>query len=137
METLRTETLPGGRRATYWLVVEKAPGRPSALTVGASPDEEALAVFSFREEALPFLCMQGLAEGWTVTEVGAEELISVLFDSRPARVALDPLPGPLGGKMVSLLSMERERFVTALLRRWWPAAVLPPHVGGGCMADDA
>jgi hypothetical protein len=122
METLKTEALPGGRRATYWLVVERGPGRPPALTVGTFPDEEALAVFSFREEALLFLSVQGLAGGWTVTEVGADELISVLLDSCPARVALDPLPGPLGGNMVGLLSMERERFLGGLLRKFWTLA---------------
>jgi len=96
METLKTEVFPGGRRATYWLIVERGRDRPAALTVGTSPELEALAVSSFREEALLFLSVQGFAEGWTVTEVATEELISVLLDSRPARVALDPLPGGSG-----------------------------------------
>jgi hypothetical protein len=63
METLRTEALPGGRRATYWLLIERGQDRPAAFTVGTFPDEEALAVFSFREEALLFLCVQGRAGG--------------------------------------------------------------------------
>jgi hypothetical protein len=125
METLRTEALPGGRRATYWLLIERGQDRPAAFTVGTFPDEEALAVFSFREEALLVLCVQGLAGGWTATEVGADELVSVLLDSCPARVALDPLPGPLGEKMVGLLSIERERFLGDLLRKRWPVAAAP------------
>jgi hypothetical protein len=117
METLKTETWSGRRRTTYWLIVERGPDLPVALTVGTVPDEEALAVFSFEEEALLFLSVQGLTEDWAVTEVAADELVSVLVDSCPNRVALDPLPGPLGGKMVGLLSMERERFLDSLVRR--------------------
>jgi hypothetical protein len=130
METLKTEASPGGRRAPYWLVVEWGPTRPEAFTVGDLPGEEALAVFSFEEEALLFLSVQGLTEGWAVREAAADELVSFLLDSRPARVALDPLPGPLGRKMVSLLSMERERFLSNLLRKRWPVGVLPRHVEG-------
>jgi hypothetical protein len=132
METLKSEAFHGGRRATYWLIVERGRVCPAALTVGTSSDEEALAIFSFREEALLFLSVQGLAEGWTVTEAKADELISVLLDSCPARVALDPLPGVLGGKMVGLLSEERERFLGDLLRKRWPAAArLRPVRGCG------
>ena len=130
METLKTEASHGGRRATYWLVVERGRDRPAVLTVGTSPEEEALAVFSFREEALLFLSGQGLAEGWPVTEVGADELISVLLDSCPARIALDPLPGVLGGKMVGLLSMEQERFLGDLLRKRWLVAARLRSVRG-------
>jgi hypothetical protein len=130
METLKTEALPGGRRATYWLLAERGPARPERFTVEDLPGEEALAVFSFEEEALLFLSVQGLEEGWAVRKIAADELVSVLLDSCPAGVAMDPLPGPLGGKMVSLLSMERERFLSDLLRKWWPVAVLPRHVGG-------
>jgi hypothetical protein len=60
METLKTEALPGGRRATYWLVVERGLDLPEALIVGDHPDEEALAVFSFEEEALLFLSVHSL-----------------------------------------------------------------------------
>jgi hypothetical protein len=130
METLKTEVFPGGRLATYWLIVERGRDRPAALTVGTSPELEALAVFSFREEALLFLSVQGFAEGWTVTEVATEELISVLLDSRPARVVLDPLPGVLGGKTVGLLSIERERFLGDILRKRWLAAASSRSVRG-------
>jgi len=117
METLKTEAGRERRRTTYWLIVERGPDRPVALTVGAFPDEEALAVFSFEEEALLFLSVEGLAEDWAVTEVLADELASVLSGSYPGWVTLDPLPGPLGGKMARLLSMERERFLAGLERR--------------------
>ena len=117
METLITEARPGRRPTTYWLIVERGPGRPVALTVGAFPDEEALAVFSFEEEALLFLSVQGLAEECAVTEVAADELAAVLLSSYPRWVTLDPLPGPLGGKLVGLLSVERERFLAGLERR--------------------
>jgi hypothetical protein len=117
METLKTEARRERRGTTYWLIVERGLGRPVALTVGAFPDEEALAVFSFEEEALLFLSVQGLAEDWAVTEVVANELATVLSDSYPGWVTLDPLPGPLGEKVAGLLSMERERFLAGLERR--------------------
>jgi hypothetical protein len=117
METLKTEARRERRRTTYWLIVERGPDRPVALTVGAFSDEEALAVFSFEEEALLFLSVQGLAETWAVTEVVADELASVLSGSYPGWVTLDPLPGPLGGKMAGLLSVERKRFLAGLERR--------------------
>ena len=117
METLKTEARRERRRTTYWLIVERGPVRPVALTVGAFPDEEALAVFSFEEEALLFLSVQGLAEDWAVTEVLADELASVLSGSYPGWVTLDPLPGPFGGKLAGLLSMDRERFLAGLERR--------------------
>lgn len=117
METLITEAQPERRPTTYWLIVERGPDRPVALTVGAFSDEEALAVFSFEEEALLFLSVQGLAEDCAVTEVAADELASVLLSSYPRWVTLDPLPGPLGGKLVGLLSVERERFLAGLERR--------------------
>ena len=117
METLETEARPGRRPTTYWLIVERGPDCPVALTVGAFSDGEALAVFSFEEEALLFLSVQGLAEDWAVTEVAADELASVLSSPYPGWVTLDPLPGPLGGKLVGLLSIERERFLAGLERR--------------------
>jgi hypothetical protein len=128
METLKTAAWPGRHRAMYWLIVERGPDRCRTLTLGTNPDEEALAVFSFEEEALLFLWVEGLAEGWEVTEVAADELAPALSNSCPNRVALDPLPGPLGGKMVGLLSMEREHFLTSLGRRRVSAMASPRPV---------
>jgi hypothetical protein len=65
-----------------------------------------------------------------VRKVAASELVSVLHDSCPTLIALDPLPGVLGGKMVDLLSVSRERFLLDLRRRWDPA------MAHSCLARD-
>ena len=121
MDELKIESSSTVRLATYWMIVERGPSRPEALTVGTPPGEEALAIFSFEEEARLFLFAQELAEGWVARKIAAPELVSVLLNSRPARIALDPLPGDLGGKTVDLLSMSRERFLRVLVREWDPA----------------
>ena len=115
---------------SHWLIAKHTTNGTDIFTTKLCGDSKALVVFSFEEEALLFLSVQGLTEGWAVRETAADELVSFLLDSRPARVALDALPGPLGRKMVRLLSMERERFLSDLLRRWWPVAVVLRHVEG-------
>ena len=133
METLKTDALPGGRRATYWLVVERGLDLPEALIVGDHLDEEALAVFSFEEEALLFLSVHSLTGGWIVKEVAVAELASILLDPRPTRIALDLLPAVLGGQIVGLLSMPKERFLRDLVRkRAFSATRLRPSPIRGC-----
>lgn len=79
---------------------------------------EVLPVFSFKEEAEMFLRL-GLPEkeGWLVRESTCGELTSVLY--APCRdighVALDPLPETVGEGTVGLVSLGRERFISALL----------------------
>ena len=125
METLKTDVFPRGRLATYWLIFKQGSDRPKALTVDILPGGEALAVFSFEEEALLFLVVQGLTGAWTARVIAATELVSALLDSRPNHVALDPLPGSLGDKMPSLMTMPKERFLRDLVRKLAPATARP------------
>jgi hypothetical protein len=126
----RTGGFARGRWATYWLIVERGLDRPGAPTVGILPDEEALAVFSFEDEALLVLSVQGLAENWTARQFVAADLVPYLLDSRPARVALDPLPGFLGGQMFGLPSMPKERFLRDLVLKRESSAKRPHPVRG-------
>lgn len=128
MQTLETGAFPGGRQTAYWLIFERSADRPEPLTVGTFPDE-ALAVFSFEDEALLFLAVQGLTEVWTAKEISVIDLVFILLETPPNRVALDPLPGHLGGKMVGLLSVSKERFLRDLVRKRAPVAAGPSPAG--------
>jgi hypothetical protein len=132
MQSLETGVAPSGRRTTYWLILDRNLDRPEPLTVGTFPDE-ALAVFSFEEEALLFLAVRGLTEGWAAKEIYAIDLVSILLETPADRVALDPLPDPLGGKLVGLLSVSKERFLRDLVRKQRPVATRPV---GGCGEKD-
>jgi hypothetical protein len=131
MDELKTTSSPPEHRATYWLIVTPGTDRPEALAVETFPGEQALAVFSFEEEARLFLFAQESTEGWVARKFAASELVSVLLDSRPARIALDPLPENLGGKLVGgLLSVSRERFLRGLVREWDPTVAHPYLIEG-------
>ena len=132
MQTLETGVSPTWRRSTYWLILDRNLDRYEPLTVGTFPDE-ALAVFSFEEEALLFLAVRGLTDGWAAKEIYAIDLVSILLETPANRVALDPLPGPLGGKLVGLLSVSKERFLRDLVRKQRPVAARPV---GGCGEQD-
>lgn len=82
------------------------------LTV-ESGGEEALAVFSFDEEAELFLQLGALGDGWRIKPVATDELFSQLLMSRAPfrRVALDPFPEVAGRRMVDLVCVSRERFI--------------------------
>ncbi len=87
-------------------------------TIG--PDDEALPVFSFEEEAEMFLRLEALEEGWWTRETTAGELISLLYGpcAGVRRIALDPLPAVCGGEaMLDLVSLERKDFAQTLTRR--------------------
>src|SRR5215208_6396368 len=94
----------------------------SQLDVLAShPDDDGgfLPVFSFEEEAETFLGLLGDAGNadWTSREMTTGELISMLLApcAEVKRVALDPLPLPLGSAMLPFVSVTRARFVQELM----------------------
>ena len=70
-------TTPPGRRAgsAWWLISRHDGGRTDVLTV-ESDDQEALAVFSFDEEAELFLQLGALGDGWRVAPFATGELFS-------------------------------------------------------------
>lgn len=101
------------------LIVRADGGLVEPLTIPAAGGEEALAVFSFEEEAEMYLhlCLGASGHDWRVRETSNGELTSILYGPcREARaVALDPLPEACCGALNELLSVRREKFVLALL----------------------
>jgi len=77
-----------------------------------------LPVFSFREEAEMYLLIEKSGEDWQAREIGAGELVSVLYGSCASvrSVALDPLPSMLADEVAELVSLDRERFVSRVVR---------------------
>jgi hypothetical protein len=78
-----------------------------------------LPVFSFEEEAKMFLRFEMSGNpSWRVRESTVGELALVLLGPYTSvkKVALDPLPVEVGGEaMMSLVSLERERFLLSLV----------------------
>ncbi len=102
-----------------WLIANQENGRMEVLKVHFGNAEEALPVFSFEEEAEAFLRLEVPEAGWRVRETTTEELVSLLYGlcEGVERVVLDPLlPSKVGGDaLISLVSLDRERFLRGLL----------------------
>ena len=109
----------GAALSAWWLIARsEGDGRSwEALTVDRD-GMEALAVFSFREEAEMLLKLQGFAGGWQIRESRAEELASVLRGpcSGMEGVALDPLPEMATDGTLGLVWVDREAFLKHLLQ---------------------
>ena len=88
------------------------------LTV-AYGGSEMLPVFSFREEAEMYLAIEISGVDWQIMESGAGELVSVLYGSCASvrSVALDPLPSMLANEVAELVGLDRECFVSRVVRR--------------------
>jgi hypothetical protein len=102
-----------------WTITSNQTSQLDVLT--ADPDEDGgfLPVFSFEEEAETFLGLLGDVGNadWSSREVTTGELISMLRApcAEVKRVALDPLPLPLGSAMLPFVSVTRARFVQELM----------------------
>lgn len=120
------------RRSTaYWLLVrsETEDGREDgdgggarwsqARTVKLGDSGEALALFSFEDEARMFTWCGTAGAGWHPRKTTPEELLQVLAGphSTTGFVALDPLPDPIFMGMASLVSLRRECVVDLLVKR--------------------
>ncbi len=105
---------------SYWLLVRNENGGLEVRATDFAGGEEALLVFSHKEEAEMFLRLgQAGSDGWQARESTAGELISVLYGlcAGVERVALDPLPDMLVERTIGLVSLSRERFVDFVLGR--------------------
>jgi hypothetical protein len=96
----------------FWMVLEGSP-QALPLTVFLSDGAtEALALFSGEEEARMFchFCEKGASAKIRQTTTG--EVISLLYCPWCAakHVALDPFPEILGGRLLELLTLDREDF---------------------------
>ena len=96
----------------FWIVLESRP-QVLPLTVFLSDGTtEALALFSGEEETRMFchFCEEGASANIRQTTAG--EVISLLYCPWCAakHVALDPFPEILGGRLLELLTLDREDF---------------------------
>lgn len=104
----------GTRFGSFWLIVRYVDDQREVLTLGTEGEEVTLPVFSFREEALLFLCLSGLGGGWHVRENATSDLLVFLADTDAGRVALDPFPETGLRCLHGLVSLPREEFVELL-----------------------
>jgi hypothetical protein len=98
----------------FWVIFAGEHRLTRPLTLGLEGDKEALAVFSYKEEAEMFLRSFGPAqEGWRVRETSAGEVVSLLYGPcyGAKAVALDPLPRMPADGFLGLVALERRRFV--------------------------
>ena len=105
-------------RRPLWIITSYQNDQMELLTIDPDVEGSFLAVFSFEEEAEAFLHLSVDGEGekkeWQSEQTKVEELASVLLSPSYAgvkRVALDPLPLPLGKAMLPLVSMNRDSFL--------------------------
>jgi hypothetical protein len=103
----------------HWLITKHATSRMEVLTICLGIGGEALAVFSFEEEAKMFLDLR-LAEsgqGWRVRQTSVGELISILHGpcSNAKKVAMDPVPELGKRKLVGLPIVHRHDFLRLLV----------------------
>jgi hypothetical protein len=119
----------GAPKRAHWLIAKHDIRRVDVLTIDLGGDGEALAVFSFQEEAQMFLdflpAVSG--EGWRVRQTSVGELVSVLYGpcSDTKKVALDPVPEVGRKELVGLLSMHRSDFLRFLLGEEGPSSLQP------------
>ena len=101
----------------YWLITRNENGRIEVLTIHLGEGEEALALFSFEEEAQMYLGFEASGDGWRTRETRAGELVLVLFGlcAHVGCVTLDPLPQVVADETVGLLGLDRKSFVRDLL----------------------
>ena len=91
------------------------------LTVDLADGEEALPVFSFREEATIFLrsCYGGTGvDNWWIQKTGAGELLTLLRTRQHVeKVALDPLPEAVSSAAMELVCVSRSMWMDLLAGR--------------------
>jgi hypothetical protein len=108
-------------RRPLWVITSYQNEQTELLTIDAGVEGRFLAVFSFEEEAEAFLSL--LVDGreekkeWQSEQAEAGELVAVLVGpcTEVERVALDPLPLPLGKAMLPLVGVHRDTFLGYLV----------------------
>ena len=107
-------------RRPLWIITSYYDDRMEALTIDLSVEGCSLAVFSFDAEAEAFLRLlldgEEQRQRWQSQQTTARELVSLLHGACAdvKRVALDPLPLPLGRGMLPLVSVNRDTFLQYL-----------------------
>jgi hypothetical protein len=104
----------------HWLIAKHGVSGMDVLTIDLGASAEALAAFTFEEEARGFLDSRfgASGEGWKVRQTWPGELASILYGpcSAAKKVALDPLPEAVDEeKSRGLQTMDRNDFLRKLL----------------------
>jgi hypothetical protein len=105
---------------THWLIAKHGVSGMGVLTIHPGDGAEALAVFTFEEQARDFLDSRfgASGEGWEARQTWPGELASVLCGpcSAAKRVTLDPPPEAVEeGKSAGLRAIDRDNFLGMLL----------------------
>jgi hypothetical protein len=105
---------------THWLIAKHGVSGLDVLTIRLGGRAEALAVFTFEEQARVFLDSRFVAseEGWEARQTWPGELASVLCGpcSAAKRVAVDPPPEAVEeGESAGLRAVDRGDFLGMLL----------------------
>jgi hypothetical protein len=123
---LQEREVSASRVGTFWIVLEGS-GPPLPLEVALPCGREALALFSGEDEAEMFCSLREGADPH-LRETSVGEIISLLYCPLTAarHVALDPLPGILGSRLLGLITLDRERFARSFagIGTPWSPAVL-------------
>jgi hypothetical protein len=109
---MQQREVPVPRADTFWIVLDSS-GPLVPLRIVLPDGREALALFSGEEEARMFCSLREAAERDPhLRETSVGEVISLLYYPLTAarHVALDPLPGILGSRLLGLITLDRERF---------------------------
>jgi hypothetical protein len=104
----------------YWVIAKDAKdrfGQLDLLAVDLDDTGEALAVFSFEEEAEMFLWLKRTEDGQEVRETTPGQLVSILYGpcADVGRVMLDPLPEIGASMQIRPSSMDRRDFVESVM----------------------
>jgi hypothetical protein len=104
----------------YWVIAKDAKdrfGQLDLLAVDLDDTGEALAVFSFEEEAEMFLWLKRTEDGQEVRETTPGQLVSILYGpcADVGRVMLDPLPEIGASMQIRPSSMDRRDFVESVI----------------------
>jgi hypothetical protein len=109
---MQEREVPATRVDTFWIVLDGS-GPLVPLRIVLPDGREALALFSGEDEARMFCSLREAAEADPhLRETSVGEVISLLYCPLTAarHVALDPLPGILGSRLLGLITLDRERF---------------------------
>ena len=100
----------------HWLIVKGDYARTEAMTSELPDGESELVVFSFEDEASPYLSDRA-GSGWRVRPFRVGELISLLYGPcrHIERVALDPFTRETVNATKGPVSVSRKGFVGFLL----------------------
>lgn len=101
----------------FWVACAGPKDLDGPLSIGPSGTDEAVAVFSFEDEARLYLSLEGGGDGLRPIRVSSPQLLALLSGgwSGFRSVALDPLPGPNLGALPAVTS--RRRFARFLASR--------------------